>query len=142
MEFLENLLYGSIMTTMHVTLFFVTSYFILAYNDLTVIGIMFFFLIVTYIFNWKYNDCFLSIWESEYTNFYAANVASIVLIPCFGGTHEDTAVAGSTLVIALLIFVGFKFFVPLIESLIDTIKKNKETDDRNQNRERRRMGYT
>jgi hypothetical protein len=138
MKFLENLLYGSIMTIMHVMLFFVTSYFILAYNDLTVIGTMFFFLIVTYYFNWKYNDCFLSIWEAEYTNFYAANVASIALIPCFSGTHEDTAVAGSALVMALLIFVGIKFFVPLIQSLIDAINKNKETNDRQQKKERRR----
>ena len=142
MKFLENLFYGTIITTWHITLFFITSFFILGYDDLTVMGILLFFMIVTYIFNWKYNDCFMTIWESDYTNLYAANVIGVIFIHCFGGTKEDTSVACSTIVIAMLLFVSFKFFIPLIESLADTIKKNKEIDDRQQNRERRRMGYT
>ena len=142
MKFVENLFYGTIITTWHITLFFITSFFILGYDDLTVMGILLFFMIVTYIFNWKYNDCFMTIWESDYTNLYAANVIGLLFIPCFGGTKEDTSVAGSTIVIAMLLFVSFKFFIPLIESLADTIKENKEIDDRQQNRERRRMGYT
>ena len=142
MKFLENFFYGSVMTTMHVILFFVTTFFIIAFDDPTVIGIMLFFLIVTYIFNWKYNDCFMSIWESEYTNFYAANVASSIFIPCFSGTREDTAVAGSALVMGLLLFVAFKFFIPLFESLADTIKKNKEANNRHQEKKRRSIRYT
>ena len=137
MDFLENLIIGAILTMMHTMLFLFTMISLVSSNNIGLMGILLFFMLITYGLCWSYGDCILSKLEADYTPFYAANMVGFVFIPCYKGTFEEGSLAGSTIVTVLLVFTLVKILSFLVRKWGEGREKSRVKNERRRRKDKR-----
>ena len=134
---LLGIICGIFLTAWHIIIFLIGAYTIIDDNGVAMTMGILALIVVTFFMNHFYKDCILTTWESAFMPFISADLVGI-WVPSYDFSVESRSVIGSTVILVMIIAIGFKLLRYFAIDGVSHAKKMKKINAESKRREARR----